>query len=153
MSRLWLGGYLCWAVWGIDLNGPLNHSPAEIDVEVAEVSWWTATVWGDLKARSQVSEDLWKEVCMIPDFGFAYTICWGFYSAGRCTVRTQCFGNTRDTWGYGNLLTSFGSVTHYTCRLNLGSALQVCYYTEVMIENVNCCLRQAVWYLVIYPSL
>lgn len=70
MGRLRLGGYLCWAVSGIDLNGPLSHSPAETDVEVAEVSRRVATIWGTLKAEVQVLAN----VGMIPDLGFIYTM-------------------------------------------------------------------------------
>lgn len=46
-----------------------------------------------------------------------------------------------------------GSVNHYTSRFNFESALQVFYYTEVLFENLNCCLRQAVGLLGRYPSL
>lgn len=59
---------------------------------------------------------------------------WGLLHAGRCTVRTQSFGNSRDIWGYGNLLAS-RVVNHYTSKFNLESALQVYYYTQVMLVN------------------
>lgn len=86
-------------------------------------------------------------------FGFIYTVRWGFYSPGKCAVRTQCSGSSRDPWDYGSLLTSSGTADHYSSRFNLESALQVYYYTEVMTVNLDCGLRQAVGLLVIYISL
>lgn len=88
-----LGCLRHWFKW------PLKSFPAETDVEVAEVSRRVATQSGGLWAEVQVLAN----VGMIPDLGFIYTML-RLFSTGTCAIRIQCFGNIRDPWGKGDLL-------------------------------------------------
>ncbi|KAK2105541.1 hypothetical protein P7K49_015055 [Saguinus oedipus] len=101
MSRLWRDGYLGGAVSEIDLNGHLNHSPAEIDVEVTEVITGTAAGQGNLNVASQALLCPRKQGGIIGDFQFNYTAHGSFCSVGTSVSRNQYFGNSGDIWVIG----------------------------------------------------
>ena len=114
------------------------------------MSRWTATTRGTLRQRhrcQRIGESMWA---WSQTWGL-FTLCWGLYITGTCAIRIQCFGNTRTTWGNGNLLASFR--TWIMTPVKLEYALQACYCTEVMLENVNAIqdkLGGIRWYIPLY---
>ena len=114
------------------------------------MSRWTATTRGTLRQRhrcQRIGESMWA---WSQTWGL-FTLCWGLYITGTCAIRIQCFGNTRTTWGNGNLLASFR--TWIMTPVKLEYALQACYCTGVMLENVNAIqdkLRGIRWYIPLY---
>lgn len=105
-EQIMAGGYLGCALSGIDLNGHWNHSPAEIDVKVAEVSRGTVALQGNPNAASQASLCPRKQVGTIGCFQSTYTARASFHSVGTSVSRNPYFGNSRDIWGHGNSLAS-----------------------------------------------